>query len=282
MRKLKGFTLVELLVVIAIIALLMAILLPALSKAREVAKRIVCGNQEKTFIMANIIYSQSCDGKFVPIVANLGSSGPRGVPITQAWLANNLFKTILTKTHRHNADNLIGTNGDSDFVMPTELLCPDDENSKHLQNAVTSEGTYLGSFGYNSTDFTKEFGWVGSISSWTNNPVEVCHISQNMKRPAEYLCFTEDPDWYVDWGGADYTKGWDSLGQQNLDIYQQQNIYGPVHYRHSEGANVAFYDGHVSYMKKQNIFVQTDYNARPSQPGMWVANLPLYYQGGNP
>ncbi len=32
-------------------------------------------------------------------------------------------------------------------------------------------------------------------------------------------------------------------------------IYGPTIYRHSEGANVAFYDGHVSYMKKQEILI---------------------------
>ena len=47
MNKQKGFTLVELLVVISIIALLMAILLPALARAREYAKRAVCSNQIK-------------------------------------------------------------------------------------------------------------------------------------------------------------------------------------------------------------------------------------------
>jgi prepilin-type N-terminal cleavage/methylation domain-containing protein len=58
MNKQKGFTLIELLVVIAVIALLMAILLPALGRAREQAKRTVCFNQLKQLQFAWGMY---CD-----------------------------------------------------------------------------------------------------------------------------------------------------------------------------------------------------------------------------
>jgi prepilin-type N-terminal cleavage/methylation domain-containing protein len=58
MSKRKGFTLVELLVVISIIALLMAILLPALARAREMGKRVVCLNQLKQFGVAWNMYCE--------------------------------------------------------------------------------------------------------------------------------------------------------------------------------------------------------------------------------
>ncbi len=53
----KGFTLIELLVVIAIIALLLSILLPSLSLAKDVAKRIACSANLRSLGMAAIFYA---------------------------------------------------------------------------------------------------------------------------------------------------------------------------------------------------------------------------------
>ena len=60
----SGFTLVELLVVISIIALLLAILMPSLQKAREQARIIVCKNNEKQQFLGHMLWVEDHDGRF--------------------------------------------------------------------------------------------------------------------------------------------------------------------------------------------------------------------------
>ncbi len=63
MRK-KGFTLIELLVVIAIIAMLLAILMPALGKVKKLAERLVCATNLRGIVTSCVIYSNDADGNY--------------------------------------------------------------------------------------------------------------------------------------------------------------------------------------------------------------------------
>jgi prepilin-type N-terminal cleavage/methylation domain-containing protein/prepilin-type processing-associated H-X9-DG protein len=79
MEKQRGFTLIELLVVIAIIALLLALLMPALDHARELARRSVCKANLRDLVLAWIMYADDNDGK---IINGRPSRNRNGTPTT--------------------------------------------------------------------------------------------------------------------------------------------------------------------------------------------------------
>lgn len=260
MKKSKGFTLIELLVVIAIIALLLSIIMPALNKAKEMSRRVICSNQLKTIGTANQMYTEQYRGAYVPISFTNTTTNSIVRWVSNSSFTNNLgIEDFRTST--------------SSYVFPKAYLCPSDiiniDPAKVTSPVVTS-------YGFNATDW----GWTNGIAAG----IYAGYKTSTIPLPAAKMAVIDAIDWWVEWRDTDYTKGWDILGQATSTDYRTANLngqgntaqYAPVFYRHSEGANVGFYDGHVKYMKKQDVFINADFTASPKNPGIWVADKVIW------
>lgn len=85
-RKKTGFTLIELLVVISIIALLMATLMPALGKARQLAKTAVCKSNIKQILNFSNLYANDSAGRIISAYPNEGILYGKFPQMSQGWV----------------------------------------------------------------------------------------------------------------------------------------------------------------------------------------------------
>jgi len=239
MRKTKGFTLVELLVVISIIALLLAMLLPSLNKARGVAQRVICANNLKTMALGDKIYSQESDDYHVPIYD--GSTDDNWI-----WFQNPLFIKIIGMKGRFNRE---AAKGYQALTLPKEYKCPTDKRTV-ANGGLLVEGTDISgtSYGMNSVGLR-----AGKNADWVENrtgkgTAQALKTTQ-VENPSNKFFFMDSEWTYVDYWGARYTEFWDIVGDR-----RSSTQWDVPAYRHREGANVVFYDGHMKYLPKQQIF----------------------------
>jgi len=122
LKRRVGFTLIELLVVIAIIAILIALLVPAVQKVREAAARIQCSNNLKQLGLGIHNYAGSANGKLPPQLNYGGGGGNPGWMPFFFSLYPHIEQTAIY--NRSNGTDAWGNSGHNS-VVPI-LQCPSD------------------------------------------------------------------------------------------------------------------------------------------------------------
>jgi len=249
MRKIKGFTLVELLVVISIIALLLAMLLPSLNKARELGRRIVCANHLKTLALGDQIYANESGDSHVPVMNGLAND--------ELWFENPLFVKIIAMKGRYNPD------GPGAMTLPKDYRCPTDRRTVGAGFSPAKEGT---SYGINGMGLYGVGGWYYSDGSH-GPPMAHCLKILQVVTPSSKFFFM-DAVWHVvHRDEADYIRVWDKRGDK-----MGSWAWDAPSFRHSEGANVVFYDWHSRYLSKKRMYIYSGGGITPAQ-AMRLNNL---------
>ncbi len=230
MRQTKqpAFTLIELLVVISIIALLVAMLLPALGAARETARTSVCTNNLRQINLAMANYSAASKDWLPPAALHWANGVWQDQTI---WL-----QFLLAGRFMEGSTNLNPMDG-SQFVdasiykkLPRSMFCPS-------RQPVTTEW-------WRQWDYNAAGNILGRLDESGSN--ERPSRSSDLKRPSDmtilaetfyanhnYYGFFTSPNGHALADHNNYYNGWANSGF-GWDV------------RHNKSTNVAFADGHVA------------------------------------
>jgi prepilin-type N-terminal cleavage/methylation domain-containing protein/prepilin-type processing-associated H-X9-DG protein len=245
----KGFTLIELLVVIAIIAVLMAILMPALSRVREQGKRIVCEHNLKSLTFTWVMYADENDSKLVNGAGGYhylrnGGNTTNGTAaniverswVGKGWGANwnnqNVANTGMTEAEKKQAITegaLWPVCKDYDIYK-----CPTGRPNEFVTYAVVDAMNGLlraGTANGTNSNHPKATGIrVGKTTLWCKKMTEI-----SSPAPALRMVFIDE--------GAMTPDSFATYYQANNSWWDDPPI------RHGDGTTVSWADGHAGHLK---------------------------------